>query len=89
MARMVGAKKARHVASITNFKQVGIKAGLAPSATGPDIMFRAYNIGGAPQTKLYLPPNINMWAAAGLTSHNPAGSGGVGRKYPISALNFA
>ena len=55
MARMVGAKKARHVASITNFKQVGIKAGLAPSATGPDLMFRAYNMGGAPQTKLYLP----------------------------------
>jgi len=89
MARMVGAKKARHVASITNFKQVGIKAGLAPSATGPDLMFRAYNMGGAPQTKLYLPPNINMWAAAGLVSRNPAGSGGVGRKYPIASLNFA
>ena len=89
MARMIGAKKARHVASVTNFKQVGIKAGLAPSATGPDLMFRAYNMGGAPQTKLYLPPNINMWAAAGLVSRNPAGSAFVGRRYPISALNFA
>lgn len=89
MARMIGAKKARHVASVTNFKQVGIKAGLAPSATGPDIMFRAYNIGHAAQTKLYLPPNINMWAAAGIVSRNPAGSAFVGRKYPLPALKFA
>ena len=86
---MIGAKKARHVASVTNFKQVGIKAGLAPSATGPDLMFRAYNMGGATQTKLYLPPKIGMWGAAGLVSRNPAGSGGVGRKYPIASLNFA
>lgn len=89
MARMIGAKKARHVASITNFKQVGIKAGLAPSATGPDIMFRAYNIGHAQQTKLGLPANINQWAAAGIVSRNPAGSGGVGRRYPLATLNFA
>lgn len=88
MARMIGAKKARHVASITNFKQYGCKAGNAPNACGPAIMFRAYNILHAQQTKLGLPTNINMWPAAGIVSVNPAGSGGVGRRYPLAALNL-
>lgn len=92
---MSGSKKARNTASIINFKQVGIKAGLAPSATGPDIMFRAYNIGHAqqtatvPSTVIGYNAQVAYLRARGLVSVNPAGSAFIGRKYPIARLNFA
>lgn len=84
---MSGAKKARQTASISNYQQVGIKAGLAPTATGPDVMFRAYNIGGAQQTAT-VPSFIRSYAAQvaflrnnNLISVNPQSSGGIGRMF--------
>lgn len=91
---MSGAKKARQTASISNYQQVGIKSGLAPSATGPDIMFRAYNQHGAQQTAT-VPSTVKGYNAEiaylfanKLVSVNPSASGGVGRRYPIARLNF-
>jgi hypothetical protein len=91
---MSGSKKARQTASISNFQQVGIKSGLAPSATGSDLMFRAYNQHGAQQTAT-VPSTVKGYNAEiaylfanKLVSVNPSASGGVGRRYPIARLNF-
>jgi hypothetical protein len=84
---MNGSKKARQTASIINFRQVGVKSGLAPKTNGPAVMFRAYNIGGA-QQKPTVPPSVKGYAAQlqylrdnKLVSVNPASSGGVGRMF--------
>lgn len=91
---MSGSKMARSTSSIVSYKQVGIKAGLAPKTNGPDIMFRAYNIGHAQQTAT-VPSTVLGYNAQvaylrdrGLVSVNPAGSAFIGRKYPIARLNF-
>lgn len=91
---MNGSRRARMTSSIVSYHQVGIKSGLAPKATGPSIMFRAYNMGGAQQTST-VPYNIRGYAAQvkylkdnKLVSVNPAGSATVGRRYPIARMNF-
>lgn len=91
---MNGSRRARMTPSIVNYHQVGIKSGLAPKATGPAVMFRAYNIGGAQQFPT-VPYNVRGYAAQvaylkanKLVSVNPAGSATVGRKYPIARMNF-
>lgn len=84
---MNGSKKARNTASITAYKQVGVKSGLVPRTNGPAVMFRAYNIGDA-QQKTTVPFSVKgetarvQWLRDNkLVSVNPASSGGVGRMF--------
>lgn len=94
---MSGSKKARNTASISNYHQVGVKAGLAPKTNGPAIMFRAYNTSDAqqkqtvPQTSAYVTyqAQVNYLIANNLVSRNPQCSGGVGRRQPYILCHFA
>ena len=93
---MNGSKKARHTASITNFRQVGIKSGLAPTSNATNVMFRGFRIGHAqntstvPNTPQYrsFDAQINFLRSRRLVSVNPVGSAAVGRRYPIARLAF-
>ena len=91
---MSGARKARNTASIINHNQVGVKSGLAPTRNATNVMFRAFRNLGAQNTAT-VPSTIRGYAAQvaylrnnNLVSRNPVASGGVGRRYPIAALNF-
>jgi hypothetical protein len=94
---MSGSKKARSTASIVNNKQVGVKAGLAPTRNASAATARAFQTSDAqltatvPNTPAYrtVAAQVGFLRARGLVSVNPAGSGFVGRRYPIARMNFA
>lgn len=94
---MSGSKKARSTSSISNYHQVGVKAGLAPKATGTANMFRAFNNSDAlqkstvPLTSAYrtYSQQVAFLVSNNLVSRNPQCSGGVGRRQPYVLCHFA
>lgn len=74
-------KSSRRAASIVNFKQVGVKQGLAPITNITASARRSYNSAPIPAMNL-TGQDITLWTVtnpAKYIQRNPAKSGGVGR----------
>lgn len=75
-------KSSRRAASIVNFKQVGVKQGLAPITNITASTRRSYNSAPIPAMNM-TGQTLALWNAnpAKYIQRNPVGSGGVGRRF--------